>query len=57
METGSNIVTINDADGNSKNIIDEYERLTFEDINNHAMTYIDQHTRKYQKYVHMYHLI
>ena len=50
-------MTINDADGNSKNIIDEYERLTFEDINNHAMTYIDQHTRKYQKYVHMYHLI
>ena len=45
METGSNIIMIQDSNGNPRNLIYEYRRLTTEDINTHAMTYIGQRTR------------
>ena len=48
---------INYANGNPRNIIYEYGRLTIEDIKNHAMTYIGQKTRKAQNYFQMYHCI
>ena len=46
METGSNIVMIDDANGNHRKLIAEYGKFSAEDINNYAMAYIGHHTRQ-----------
>ena len=57
IKTGSNILVLDDANGNTRNLIAEYGRLTIEDTKNHDMAYIGQHTRQYQNSIQMYHRI
>ena len=57
MDTGYNIVMIDDTNRNPRKLIVEYRRLNREDINNHFMTNIGQKTRQDQNSVLMYHLI
>ena len=57
METGSNIVIINDADINTRNLISKYGILTITDIKSHEMRYIGKQTKKAQNSVQMYHII
>ena len=46
METGSNIVTIDDVNRNPRNIIANYVTLTVENIKNNAMNYLGKQTRQ-----------
>ena len=57
MEMGSNIVMIIDTDGNPRNLISEYERLTVEETSNHDMNYIGHKIRQSQNYIQVYHFI
>ena len=57
MESGSNIITIQDAGANPRNIIEKFGRLIIEDIKTHTINLIVHQTRKAQNSVHMYHYI
>ena len=57
MDTSLNIVMIEDANNNHRNIIAEYGRLTVKDIKTHGMNYIFQHTSQVQSSIQMYHCI
>ena len=57
MESGSNIITYQDADRNPRNLIYEYRRLNIDKIKNNYLALIGHQTRKFQKSIQMYHCI
>lgn len=54
---GSDVLTIPDGNGNQYNIINEYGRLSFEEIRNHVSTYAATESRQAQNNNQMYHCI
>ena len=57
MESGSNIVMIQDIDGNQMIIIFKYGRLNVDNIKYHNQALIGQTYRKYQNSIRIYHWI
>ena len=55
--TGGNVIDIPDGDNVDRNVINEYGRLTMEEIRTHALTYIAGQTRQAQNNMQMYYCI
>lgn len=54
---GADVLTIPDTNGTNFNIINEYGRLSFEEIRNHVSTYAAAESRQAQNNNQMYHCI